>query len=63
MQLIRQIYSDLPDSIITPVELRHRKVEVIILPLDDFEQPQTGDYHIVELDKISKFSRDELHER
>jgi hypothetical protein len=63
MQFIRQIYSDLPDSIIMPVELRHRKVEVIILPLDDIAEPETNDYHIIEIDNISKFSREELHER
>lgn len=63
MQFIRQIYSDLPDSIIMPVELRHRKVEVIILPLDDIAETETNDYHIIEIDNIAKFSREELHER
>lgn len=31
MQAIRQIYADLPESIIMPIEFRHRKVEIIIL--------------------------------
>lgn len=63
MQYIRQIYSDLPDSIIMPVELRHRKVELIILPLDDITEAQTSEYHVVEIDTIAKLSREELHER
>jgi hypothetical protein len=63
MQFVRQIYSDLPDSIIMPVELRHRKVEVIILPIDDIEESQTGQYNVIEIDNITKLSRDELHER
>ncbi len=63
MQFVRQIYSDLPDSIIMPVELRHRKVEVIILPIDDIEESQTGQYNVIEVDNITKFSRDDLHER
>ena len=66
MQFIRQIYSDLPDSILMPVELRHRKVEVIILPLDDIDdikETQKNQYHVVEIDNIAKFSREELHER
>ncbi len=63
MQFIRQIYADLPDSIITPIEFRHRKVEVIILPLDDIQETQNNSYHVIEIDNIAKFSREELHER
>lgn len=37
MQAIRQIYESLPDVIRVPAELRRRKVEVIILPLDENE--------------------------
>lgn len=37
MQAIRQIYESLPDVINVPAELRRRKVEVIILPLDENE--------------------------
>ncbi len=35
MQAIRQIYESLPGVINVPAELRRRKVEVIILPLDE----------------------------
>ena len=35
MDAVRKIYEDVPDTIPVPPELRHRKVEVIILPLDD----------------------------
>jgi hypothetical protein len=63
MQFIRQIYTDLPDSIITPIELRHRKVEIIILPLDDIQETQDNSYHVIEIDDIARFSREELYKR
>jgi len=63
MQAIRQIYADLPESIIMPIEFRHRKVEIIILPLDDIKEMQEDHYHVIEINNIAKFSRAELHER
>lgn len=63
MQAIRQIYADLPDSIIMPIEFRHRKVEIIILPLDDIKETQEDHYHVIEVNNIAKFSKEELHER
>ena len=63
MLAIRQIYADLPESIITPIEFRHRKVEIIILPLDDPKETQEEHYHVIELNNIIKLSREELHER
>jgi hypothetical protein len=63
MQAIRQIYADLPESIITPIEFRHRKVEIIILPLDDIKETQEEHYHVIEINNIIKLSREELHER
>ncbi len=63
MQAIRQIYADLPESIITPIEFRHRKVEIIILPLDDIKETQEDHYHVIEINNIVKLSREELHER
>lgn len=35
MQVIRQIYESMPDVISVPNELRRRKAEIIILPLDE----------------------------
>lgn len=35
MDAIRRIYETVPDTISVPPELRHRRVEVIILPLDE----------------------------
>ncbi len=35
MEAIRQIYESLPNVINVPPELRRRRVEVIILPLDE----------------------------
>lgn len=63
MQAVRQIYTDLPESIIMPIEFLHRKVEVIILPLDDIKETQENQYHVIEINNISKYSREELHER
>ena len=63
MQAIRQIYADLPESIVMPIEFRHRKVEIIILPLDDFKETQEDHYHVIEVNNIIKLSREELHER
>lgn len=63
MQAVRQVYTDLPESIIMPVEFQHRKVEVIILPLDDIQETQAEQYHVIEIDNIAKVSREELHER
>lgn len=37
MEAIRQIYESLPDVISVPAEMRRRKVEIIILPLDENE--------------------------
>jgi hypothetical protein len=37
MDAIRRIYESIPDTITIPPEWRRRRVEVIILPLDDGE--------------------------
>lgn len=37
MQAIRDIYESMPDVINVPNELRRRKAEIIILPLDEIE--------------------------
>jgi hypothetical protein len=43
MQAIRQIYESLPDVISVPSEMRRRKVEIIILPLDENEPEIVAD--------------------
>ena len=42
MEAIRRIYESVPDTIQIPLELRRRRVEVIILPLDEGEPATTG---------------------
>ena len=42
MDAIRQIYESVPDTITIPPEWRRRRVEVIILPLDEGE-PRQGE--------------------
>jgi hypothetical protein len=39
MTTMRKIYEDLPNTIEVPAELRHRRAEVIILPLEDEALP------------------------
>jgi len=40
MQLLQQIYTDCPENIAIPLEYQHRKVRIIILPLEeDFIHP------------------------
>ena len=42
MDAVRQIYESVPDMIQIPPELRRRRVEVIILPLDEEQPAQVG---------------------
>lgn len=39
MQPIRQILEDAPAAIPVPVELHHRRIEYILWPLDESEEP------------------------
>jgi hypothetical protein len=45
MTVIRQVYEKLPETIVTPAALKNRRVEVIMLPLDEadaeFEKPNS----------------------
>lgn len=69
MQPIRQIIEDAPDFIPVPETLRHRRVEIILWPLDpSFDPPETTDetltdYERVKVDKIDIPPRDERHVR
>ncbi|MEY6431691.1 hypothetical protein ABC977_04630 [Thioalkalicoccus limnaeus] len=66
MQPIRQIFEDAPDFIPVPEALRHRRVEIILWPLDPTpNEADEGltDYERVKVDKIEIPSRDELHVR
>jgi len=40
---LRTLYCDMPQTIIVPIELRHRVVEVIMLPIDE-EKTVTSDF-------------------
>lgn len=66
MQPIRRIFEDAPDAIPVPEELRHRRVEIILWPLDDesaelVESP--ADYERTSVNKIEIPSREERHAR
>jgi hypothetical protein len=47
MNHARLIYDDTPEFIPVPNELRHRKIEVIFLPLDDNTDIQTSGEQLV----------------
>ena len=34
---LRQVYEDMPSMLMIPAEMRHKRVEVILFPLDDVE--------------------------
>lgn len=42
MPVVRHIYESLPNIITVPAELRRRRVEVIILPLDELPETSTA---------------------
>lgn len=66
MQPIRQILEDAPDFIPVPEALRHRRVEIILWPLDPMPtetDESLTDYERVKVDKIEIPSRDDLHVR
>ncbi|MCF7977396.1 MAG: hypothetical protein K9L82_05170 [Chromatiaceae bacterium] len=69
MQPIRQIIDEAPDFIPVPETLRHRRVEIILWPLDpSFDPPEANnetltDYERVKVDKIDIPPRDDRHVR
>lgn len=56
MQPIRQVIDDAPDAIPVPEELRHRRVEFILWPLDgvvpEEETRQRPEFNIADVDRI-----------
>ena len=48
MEAIRQIYDKIPGTIIIPFELRDRRVEVIIFPLDQNDDKKANDVAVDE---------------
>lgn len=68
MQPIRRIPEDTPDAIPVPKELRHRRVEYILRPLDkDTDKAKMGtvspDYERSRVDRIEIPSREERNAR
>lgn len=66
MQPIRQIVDDAPASISIPEELRHRRIELIIWPLD--EEPRNTEitrprFNVAQVDRIDIPSREERNVR
>lgn len=66
MQPIRQIFEDAPDAISVPEELRHRRVEFILWPLDEETTkvtPASTEYERRRVDRIEIPSREERNAR
>jgi hypothetical protein len=68
MQPIRQIIDDAPDMIPIPMELRHKRLEVIIWPLEDRGKTYRADslkpkFRTMPVDSIMIPSREERYER
>ena len=66
MQPIRQIIEDAPDFIPVPETLRHRRVEVILWPLDSppgATDETLTEYERVKVGKIEIPPREERHVR
>jgi hypothetical protein len=64
MQRIRQVIDDAPEQVAIPPDLRHRRIEVIIWPLDDAEsRSRRPSYLRAKVDKIEIPSREERNAR
>jgi hypothetical protein len=67
MQPIRQVFDDAPDFFPVPIELRHRKVEIIVWPLDDSapvqSAPKKPKFNIADVESIDIPSREERNAR
>jgi hypothetical protein len=64
MQPIRQIIEDAPATLQLPAELRHRRIELIIWPLDAGEVcDRQPDYERARVDRILIPSREERNVR
>ncbi|WP_133512978.1 hypothetical protein [Candidatus Thiosymbion oneisti] len=67
MQSIRRILEDAPDAIPVPEELRHRRVEYILWPLDEMAQAvparERPKFNIADVDVIDIPSREERNAR
>lgn len=67
MNPIRQIFEDAPDAIPVPEELRHRRIELILWPLDE-EAPRAQTtpkprFNIADVERIEIPSREERNAR
>ena len=71
MQPIRQVYEDAPDTISIPLELRNKRLELIIWPLEDLEAVHLADrvssppleFKTMRVEQVIMPSREERYER
>ena len=68
MQPIRQVIVDAPNMIPIPWELRHKRLELIIWPLDDNDKTDRADssspvFRTMRVDRVVIPLREERYER
>jgi hypothetical protein len=68
MQPIRQVIVDAPNMIPIPWELRHKRLELIIWPLDDIDKTDLADssspvFRTMRVDRVVIPLREERYER
>jgi hypothetical protein len=71
MQPIRQVIEDAPDMIPIPFELRHKRLELIIWPLEDAGTVQSSErvtspppeFKTMHVERVIMPSREERYER
>jgi hypothetical protein len=69
VEALREVYDDAPDRILpeVPPEFRHRRVEVILAPVEDLRREQLGlaqpKYRTLKVKKRIISERGTLHER
>ncbi|MBF0136085.1 MAG: hypothetical protein H7833_16285 [Magnetococcus sp. DMHC-1] len=69
MHALREIVDDAPERLTVelPLHLHHRRVEVIVIPLDEIEerplQMKSPNYRIFPTDQVVILPREMLHER
>lgn len=70
MQPIRQVFEDAPDMIPIPLELRHKRLELIFWPLDDaaVQKADRGssppmEFKTMRVERVIMPTREERYER
>lgn len=70
MQPLRKVINDAPDMVLIPEELRHKRIEMILWPLEDEQKdnsqrttPHRWEFKTLRVQDVIMPSRDERYER